>query len=84
MDILCDNCGHLFSRDLVVNGEVIEEYHNVYGTHCPQCGFFIKPIRKPPFVQAMEDKTEELKMQIRERLRQKLAPEDNNGDNRKN
>jgi hypothetical protein len=82
MEVLCDKCGYLFSRDVVINGEVIEEYQNVYGTHCPKCGFFIKPVRKPAFVEAIEEKNELLKMQVLQRLREKLASEKNDGDNR--
>lgn len=81
MEILCDQCGHLFSRDTVINGEVIEEYKNVYGTTCPKCGFFIRPIRKPQFIQDWEEAREVLRMQALEKIRTKIL-ENTDGDKR--
>lgn len=81
MEILCDQCGHLYSRDTVINGEVIEEYKNVYGTTCPNCGFSIRPIRKPQFIQDWEEAREVLRMQALERIRTKIL-ENTDGDKR--
>jgi hypothetical protein len=35
MKIICDKCDWVIDKDTYVNGELVEEYKNVYGTTCP-------------------------------------------------
>jgi len=68
MKIECDRCGYLIDRDKYLNGQLVEEYMNIYGTRCPKCGFFIKSLKKP-FV----DEEKELQMEIlRNKMKEKL------------
>jgi len=69
MKIMCEKCGYIVDRDKRVDGEIVEEYKNVFGATCPNCRHVIKPFKKPFFNKKREDRMEILKEEMRERLR---------------
>jgi len=72
MEIMCDKCDFVINKDKYEDGFRIEEYKNVYGTLCPNCGHIIKPISKPKFVQNYEINKMKLQFDFLEILRKKL------------
>jgi len=70
--IVCNKCGYLIDRNKYSKGHLVEEYDNIYGTHCPNCGNFLKSFRKMPIISENELKMELLREQMREKLREKL------------
>jgi hypothetical protein len=72
MTIICDKCGHSFCRDRYVNGVLVEEYENIYGTSCPECEHFIKSSNKPRFMTERELKLELLREEMRQKMRDKI------------
>lgn len=72
MNIFCDKCGQEFCRDVIVEGRIIEEYVNIYGTSCPHCGYVVKEQTKPKFIIENDLKMESLRKQAREILASKI------------
>jgi len=79
MKIVCDKCNYIIDRDKKVESETVEEYNNIYGTFCPNCGNFLKPLYKPKFVKENELILENLKNQVLDKIREKIRR--NNNDN---
>ena len=72
MKIICSSCGYLIDRDKIIKGQIVEEYKNIYGTHCPKCGNFNKPPIKETELTAKQVKMALLREQVLDRLRKKL------------
>lgn len=73
MKIICDKCDYVINRDKYIEGRLIEEYDNIYGTHCPNCGKLIKSSKKLISVNNENKlKIELLKNEIREKLKNKI------------
>ena len=72
MKIQCSKCGFLIDRDKYIGGKKVEEYQNIYGTRCPKCNEYLRPMKKPSFVSDGELRMELLREEIRERLRKKI------------
>ena len=75
MRIICDKCGNIINRDKYVDGELVEEYKNIFGTTCLECKNLIKPSKKPFFNEEEEIKKEMLREEMREKLRKKIQGE---------
>ena len=75
MKIVCDKCGHIIDRDKYVDGEIVEEYKNIFGTTCPNCNYTIKPFKKPFFNEHKEAKMERLREEMRQKLRKNIKGE---------
>lgn len=75
MKIICDQCDTVIDRDKYVNGEIVEEYKNVFGTICPNCYHTIKPLKKPSVVRDNENKMEIMREEMREKLRKNIKGE---------
>ena len=54
MIIYCDNCDYSFEKKTVIDGKIIEEYNNVYGTFCPKCKCKINSEIEPEFVKKIK------------------------------
>jgi hypothetical protein len=76
MRIVCDKCGFIIDRDKCIDKIKVEEYSNLYGTYCNQCGNFIKPLEKIKIVKKNELKIEMLRNEMREKLKKRIK-----GDN---
>ena len=72
MQIICNNCGYTVNRDKYINGVLIEEYKNIYGTCCPKCGFFIKNTKKTNFSEEKENNRLKFASIIIGKLRKKI------------
>lgn len=72
MKIICINCGYLIDRDKIIEGQIVEEYKNIYGTICPECGKFNKPLMVSTEMAEKQDQLELLREQVRDKLRKKL------------
>ncbi len=72
MKIICSNCGYLIDRDKIIEGQVVEEYKNIYGTTCPKCGKFNEPMIVSTEMTEKKNKLELLREQVRDKLRKKL------------
>ena len=59
--MICYKCEKSFNRD-----------NNIYGTYCPYCNSFIKPINIPKFVEKIMTKKEILQAEMLEKLREKI------------
>ena len=78
MEIECDKCGFIINRDKYINGKLVEEYFNKYGTNCPKCKNIIKPIKSLKDIEKIEEK--ELKLKefqniMRNKIREKINKE---------
>ena len=69
MKIICDKCEYVIDRDKYINGEIVEEYKNIFGTSCPNCRYTIKPLKEPFFDKKKDDKMNILREEMREKLR---------------
>lgn len=76
MKIVCDECEYVIDRDKHIEGKIVEEYNNIYGTRCPKCGNLIKSFKKVEAVDKL--KIEMLREKIRDKIRRKI-----NGNRRK-
>lgn len=76
MQIICDNCQYVINRDKYINGKLVEEYSNTYGTRCPQCGYLIKPLKKPMFIEEQENKKMALIASILNKIKKKIVGDD--------
>jgi len=72
MKIICRKCGYVIDRDKKIEGQVVEDYKNIYGTHCPRCGAFNKPSIEATEMIEKRTQIELLREQVRDRLRKKL------------
>ena len=72
MKITCSNCGYLIDRDKIIEGQVVEDYKNIYGTRCPKCGTFNKPLIEATEMTEKQTQLELLREQVRDKLRKKL------------
>ncbi len=72
MRIICEKCNYIIDRDKIIEGQIVEEYKNIYGTSCPECGTINGPSTKPPMMVEMDAKMESLREEVREKLRKKL------------
>jgi len=75
MKIICDKCENIINRDNYVGKKLVEEYNNIYGTICSNCGNIIKPIKNPLFNEDKELKVEILREEMREKIRKKIQGE---------
>ena len=75
MKIICDKCDCLIDRDKYVNGQLVEEYKNIFGTICPNCGNKIKPTKTPFIMKDKEMEMEILREEMREKLRKNIKGE---------
>jgi hypothetical protein len=75
MKIICDKCDWVIDKDTYINGELVEEYKNVYGTTCPNCWHTIKPFKKPILDEKKEAKMEIMREEMREKLRKNIKGE---------
>jgi len=75
MKILCDKCEFVIDRDRRIDGEVVEEYKNIFGTTCPNCHHTIKPFKTPFSDKKRDDKMEILREEMREKLRKNIKGE---------
>lgn len=75
MKIICDKCDWVIDRDKYVDGKMVEEYQNVYGTTCPNCWHTIKPLKKPFQNEKKEVKMEIIREEMREKLRKNIKGE---------
>jgi len=72
MKIICSNCGYLIDRDKIIEGQLVEEYKNIYGTRCPKCRTFNKPSLEETELTERQVKMALLREQVLDRLRKKL------------
>ena len=75
MKIICDKCGYIINRDKYINGRLVEEYKNIFGTTCPNCKNIIKPFKKIFFNKKKDDKMEILREEMREKLKKNIKGE---------
>jgi predicted small metal-binding protein len=84
MDIICDSCFFKFNRDQCFNNSVVEEYKNIYGTICPQCGKRIRGISENIFSEmvqrANQEKMKELTEEMLNKIRESISKEKDNGN----
>ena len=71
MKVICDKCEYVVDRDKKIDGHLVEEYKNMFGTTCPNCGYFIKSVEKPFIDEKKEMEKEILKEKMREKLRKR-------------
>jgi len=67
----CRECGYLIDRDKIIEGQVVEDYKNIYGTHCPKCGKFNEPSIVSTEMTEKQAQLELLREQVRNKLRRK-------------
>jgi NAD-dependent SIR2 family protein deacetylase len=68
MRIVCDKCNWVIDKDKYVDGVLVEEYENTFGTSCPNCYHTIRPLKQP-----FQDKKRDKKLKIlQEEMREKL------------
>ncbi len=75
MKIICDKCEYVIDRDKYIDGQMVEEYKNIYGTTCPNCKNTIKTLKKPFLNKEQEMKKEILREEMREKLRKNIKGE---------
>jgi hypothetical protein len=76
MKIVCDKCEYIIDKDIHdIDGNLIEEYKNVFGTICPNCKIKIEPFQKSSFEEQREIKMERLREQMRDKLRKNIKGE---------
>ncbi len=75
MKIICDKCEYIIDRDKYINGQIVEEYKNIFGTICPNCKNTIPSLRKPFFDEKKQMKVEILREEMRTKLRKKIKGE---------
>lgn len=75
MRITCDKCGLVIDKDKYVDGVLVEEYKNIFGTTCPKCRHVIKPLKKPFRNEKKEVKMEMIREEMREKLRKNIKGE---------
>ena len=75
MKIICNKCEYVIDRDVHVEGKLVEEYKNVFGTTCPNCKNIIRPSKKPFFDEEKEMKMGIFREEMREKLRKKIKGE---------
>ena len=75
MKIICDKCEYVIDRDKYVDGELVEEYKNIFGTICPNCMCVIRPFKKPFFDEKKDVKIKLLREEMREKLRKNIKGE---------
>ena len=76
MKIICDKCEYVIDRDIYINGILVEEYKNLFGTTCPKCQHVIKPFKKYFFDNKKEIKMEILRQEMRNKLRKNITGEE--------
>ncbi len=72
MKVICVKCGYVIDRDKIIEGQIVEEYKNIYGTRCPKCNKFNKPVFEEKELTEQEIKIALLKEQVKDKLRNKL------------
>jgi len=72
MRIICEYCNSVIDRDKIVRGQIVEEYKNIYGTRCPECGKINKPDKDKMELTDLQIKMELLKKEVLDRLRNKI------------
>lgn len=70
--IICKNCGYVIDRDKIIEGQIVEEYENIYGTRCPKCRTLNKSSIEAPEIIERQVQLELLREQVRDKLRKKL------------
>ncbi len=72
MKTICKKCGYTIDRDKIIEGQVVEEYENIYGTRCPKCNTLNRPFLKIAWEREKQVRMDLLRRQARERLRERL------------
>ncbi|MFW6015250.1 MAG: hypothetical protein ACOCRK_02285 [bacterium] len=67
--MICPFCSKKINRETIINGKVIERSYNIYGTWCPYCHKFIKPNKSPKFLKEINEKEQELKNRILNKIK---------------
>jgi len=75
MEVVCNKCGYVINRDKYINGQLIEEYKNIYGTHCSNCKKIVEPLKKYSLNSEKELDIEILRNEMREKLKKKIQGE---------
>ena len=75
MKIICDKCDQKIDRDKYVDGKLVEEYNNVFGTNCSNCGHVIKPLKEPFKNDKKEEEMDMLREEMRDKLRKNIKGE---------
>jgi len=72
MKIICEKCGCFIDRDKTIKGQVVEDYKNIYGTYCHECGAFNNPTIEAVDMIDRRDRLDLLREQVRDKLRNKI------------
>lgn len=72
MKIICKKCNHIIDRDKIIEGQIIEEYKNIYGTRCPKCNTLNMPFSKSVWEKERKAQMELLRGQAKEMFRERL------------
>ena len=75
MRIICNKCENVIDRNKYIDGKIIEEYENIYGTYCLNCGELIKPLKKISFNEEKKLEMEILKNEMIEKLKKNIQGE---------
>jgi hypothetical protein len=73
MNIICKYCGYVINRDKIINGQIVEEYLNIYGTRCPKCSKINKPSEDGKELTDVQVKMKLLRKQVLDKLKKKLG-----------
>ena len=71
MDIICEHCNFSFNRDSKFLNQNVEEYRNIFGSICPNCGKKIEPLIQPLFIKEIKRKEEELRLEVLKKIKEK-------------
>lgn len=69
MKIICKECDYIIDRDKIIEGQIVEEYKNIYGTRCPKCNTLNRPFSKSVWEKEKKAQMELLRERAREILR---------------
>ena len=75
MEIKCYKCFYTINRDKYIDGVLVEEYQNVFGTYCPNCKNFIAPLKKYGIYKLQKEnelKKEIMRQEVINRIKNKL------------
>ena len=72
MKIICSGCGFVIDRDKIIEGQMVEDYKNIYGTRCPKCRTLNEPSVEVTEMVEKRTQLELLREQVRDKLRKKL------------
>ena len=69
---MCYKCETIIDRDKYINGQLIEEYQNIYGTICPKCGSLIKSLIGHSLTDENKLKMEILRNEMRKKMKKRI------------